>query len=110
MAERARDPRAFFWHKRNVARERPMADLEALLRCLRAGGAYHDVGDATLRRRAPRRSCGGRVVGGLRSRCCGHGCGEDRALTAIGVAGRLRRQWLRWLTEHGEAYEYDVSI
>ena len=77
---------------------------------LRAGGAHHGVGDATLRRRAPRRSCGGRVVGGLRSRCCGHGCGEDRALTAIGVAGRLRRQWLRWLTEHGEAYEYDVSI
>ena len=36
MAERARDPRAFFWHKRNVARERPMADLEALLRSAQA--------------------------------------------------------------------------
>ena len=23
------------------------------------------------------------------------------AKTAVGVAGRLRRQWLRWLTEHG---------
>ena len=30
------------------------------------------------------------------------------AKTAIGVAGRLRRRWLRWLTEHGEAYEYDA--
>jgi hypothetical protein len=29
------------------------------------------------------------------------------AKTAVGVAERLRRQWLRWLTEHGEAYEYD---
>ena len=28
------------------------------------------------------------------------------AKTAVGVAGRLRRQWLRWLTEHGDAYEY----
>ena len=26
------------------------------------------------------------------------------AKTAVGVAGRLRRQWLRWLTEHGDAY------
>ena len=33
----------------------------------------------------------------------------DVAKTAIGVAGRLRRQWLRWLTEHGEAYEYDAA-
>ena len=30
------------------------------------------------------------------------------AKTAVGVAGRLRRQWLRWLTEHGDAYEYDA--
>ena len=29
---------------------------------LRAGGAYHGVGDDTLRRRASRRSCGGRGV------------------------------------------------
>ena len=34
----------------------------------------------------------------------------DVAKTAIGVAGRLRRQWLRWLTEHGEAYEYDATV
>jgi hypothetical protein len=27
---------------------------------------------------------------------------------AVGVAGRLRRQWRRWLTEHGDAYEYDA--
>ena len=33
----------------------------------------------------------------------------DVAKTAVGVAGRLRRQWLRWLTEHGEAYEYDAT-
>jgi hypothetical protein len=32
------------------------------------------------------------------------------AKTAVGVAGRLRRQWLRWLTEHGEAYEYDATV
>ena len=32
------------------------------------------------------------------------------AKTAIGVAGRLRRQWLRWLAEHGEAYEYDATV
>ena len=32
------------------------------------------------------------------------------AKTAVGVAGRLRRQWLRWLTEHGEAYEYDAAV
>ena len=30
--------------------------------------------------------------------------------TTVGVAGRLRRQWLRWLTEHGEAYEYDATV
>jgi hypothetical protein len=30
--------------------------------------------------------------------------------TTVGVAGRLRRQWLRWLTEHGEAYEYDAAV
>ena len=33
----------------------------------------------------------------------------DVAKTAVGVAGRLRRQWLRWLTEHGEASEYDAA-
>ena len=22
----------------------------------------------------------------------------------------LRRQWLRWLTEHGDAYEYDATV
>ena len=27
------------------------------------------------------------------------------AKTAVGVAGRLRRQWLRWLTEHGDRKE-----
>jgi hypothetical protein len=32
------------------------------------------------------------------------------AKTAVGVAGRLWRQWLRWLTEHGEAYEYDATV
>jgi len=32
------------------------------------------------------------------------------AKTAVGVAGRLRRQWLRWLTEHGEAYEYNATV
>ena len=32
------------------------------------------------------------------------------AKTAVGVAGRLRRQWLRWLTEHGEAYEHDATV
>ena len=32
------------------------------------------------------------------------------AKTAVGVAGRLRRQWLHWLTEHGEAYEYDATV
>ena len=32
------------------------------------------------------------------------------AKTAVGVAGRLRRQWLRWLTEHGDAYEYDATV
>ena len=32
------------------------------------------------------------------------------AKTAVGVAGRLRRQWLRWLTEHGEAYENDATV
>jgi hypothetical protein len=32
------------------------------------------------------------------------------AKTAVGVAGRLRRQWLRWLTEHGDAYKYDATI
>ena len=44
------------------------------LAALRAGGVDRGVGDGILRRRAPRRSCGGRRVGGLRSRCCG----EDR--------------------------------
>ena len=29
------------------------------------------------------------------------------AKTAAGVGGSLRRQWLRWLDEHGEAYGYD---
>ena len=29
---RQRSASPFFWHKRNMARERPMADLEALLR------------------------------------------------------------------------------
>jgi hypothetical protein len=37
------------------------------------------------------------------------GAGAE-AKTAVGVAGRLRRQWLRWLTEHGEAYEYDATV
>jgi len=36
------------------------------------------------------------------------------AKNAVGVrcgrAGQLRRQWLRWLTEHGEAYEYDTTV
>ena len=29
------------------------------------------------------------------------------AKTAAGVGGSLRRQWLRWVGEHGEAYGFD---
>ena len=32
------------------------------------------------------------------------------AKTAVGVAERLRRQWLRWLTEHGEAYGTSTTV
>ena len=29
---------------------------------------------------------------------------------AVGEAGRFLRQWLRWLTEHSEACEYDATV
>jgi len=38
------------------------------------------------------------------------GAGAVAKPAAVGVAGRLRRQWLRWLTEHGDAYEYDATV
>jgi hypothetical protein len=36
--------------------------------------------------------------------------GAGAVAKTVGVAGRLRRQWLRWLTEQGEAYEYDATV
>ena len=75
--------------------------LEALLRSAQAALS---AASATLPSAEERRAeAYGRVVGGLWSR----GCGEDRCRCG---RARLRRQWLRWLTEHGEAYEYDATV
>ena len=76
-----------------------MADLEALLRSAQAAltTASETLPSAEERRAeaAAAESLAASVAGAV-------------AKTAIGVAGRLRRQWLRWLTEHGEAYHIMV--
>ena len=78
-----------------------MADLEALLRSAQAAltTASETLPSAEERRAeaAAAESLAASVAGAV-------------AKTAIGVAGRLRRQWLRWLAEHGEAYEYDATV
>ena len=78
-----------------------MADLEALLRSAQAAltRASETVPSAEERR----------AEAAAAEALAASGAG-DVAKTAVGVAGRLRRQWLRWLTEHGEAYEYDATI
>ena len=78
-----------------------MADLEALLRSAQAAltAASETVPSAEERR----------AEAAAADALAASGAGAV-AKTAIGVAGRLRRQWLRWLTEHGEAYEYDASV
>ena len=74
-----------------------MADLEALLRSAQAAMTAASESAALKLRRPTRWRPPEQVLSAV-------------AKTAIGVAGRLRRQWLRWLTEHGEAYEYDASV
>ena len=78
-----------------------MADLEGLLRSAQAAmiAASETVPSAEERR----------AEAAAADALAASGAGAV-AKTAIGVAGRLRRQWLRWLTEHGEAYEYDASV
>ena len=78
-----------------------MADLEDLLRSAQAAmiAASETVPSAEERR----------AEAAAADALAASGAGAV-AKTAIGVAGRLRRQWLRWLTEHGEAYEYDASV
>ena len=100
MAESDRDPQAVSAEKK-VAREREaMADLEALLRSAQAAltRASETVPSAEERR----------AEAAAAEALAASGAG-DVAKTAVGVAGRLRRQWLRWLTEHGEAYELNQS-
>ena len=75
-----------------------MADFEALLRRRRS--------PRRRRRYPPPKSAAQKRAAAESLVASGAG---DVAKTAIGVAGRLRRQWLRWLTEHGEAYEYDAA-
>ena len=73
-------------------------DVEALLRSAQAAVSAAAVGlpsAADLRAEAARAEA-----------LAASGAG-DVAKTAAGVGGRLRRQWLRWLAEHGEAYGYD---
>ena len=104
MAERDRDPLARFCRKafcrKNGERE-AMADVEALLRSAQAAltRASETVPSAEERR----------AEAAAAEALAASGAG-DVAKTAVGVAGRLRRQWLRWLAEHGEAYEYDATV
>ena len=65
--------------------------MASRLAALRAGGAYHGVGDGTLRREERRAEAAAADL------LAAAGAGAV-AKTAIGVAGRPRRQWLRWLT------------
>ena len=79
--------------------------MASRLAALRAGGAYHGVGDGIYPppRRASRRSCGGRLVGGRWSRCCGEN--RDRCCRAATEAVAALAD-----PEHGEAYEYDAAV
>eukprot|EP00964_Phaeocystis_antarctica_P055736 scaffold32802_cov61-Phaeocystis_antarctica.AAC.5 len=100
-AERARSPRARFWHKRNVDKKRGQWQTSRL--CCSAQAALNTASE-TLPSAEERR-----VEAAAAESLAASGAG-DVAKTAIGVARRLRRQWLRWLTEHGEAYEYDATV
>ena len=74
--------------------------LEALLRSAQAALS---AASATLPSAEERRA-----EAAMAESLAASGAGAE-AKTAVGVAGRLRRQWL-WLTEHGEAYEYDAAV
>ena len=77
-----------------------MADLEALLRSAQAAlTTASETLPSAEERRAEAAAAESLAASGA----------GDVAKTAIGVEGRLRRQWLRWLTEHGEASEYDAA-